>query len=80
MFRLYSATMSTEYKFLTEPSDWFKCSICFEIARDPKQHEGCGKIFCSECIEKCMNKPCPNCRGENPKYFTDKRGLLIIYD
>ena len=80
--------MSTEYKFITELSDRFKCLICFEIVRDPKQHEGCGKIFCSECIEKCKNNPCPcgkegtfeNITGEHEKTtFTDHLPYKTVF-
>ena len=41
-----------DYKFLAEPDDGLKCLICHEVARDPKQHEDCGKLFCEKCIEK----------------------------
>ena len=39
---------STEYKFIREPDDALKCAICLEVARDPHQHEECGKLFCKE--------------------------------
>ncbi len=65
---------SIEYKFITEPDDGLKCLICHEVARDPKQHEDCGKLFCGKCIEKYGDtKPCPYCRMEQPKYFKDNR-------
>ncbi len=68
-----------DYKFLTEPEDDLKCLICHEVARDPKQHEDCGKLFCEKCIEKYgMGKPCPNCRKEQPLYFYDNRSELRI--
>ena len=66
-----SQSKEIDYIFITEPDDSLKCSTCFEVARDPKQCEDCGKLFCSECIEKNGNKPCPNCRKENPRYFKD---------
>ena len=61
------------YKFVSEPDDSLKCSICLEVAVDPKQEEECGKLFCSECIRKNGNKPCPTCRTVSPKYFSDKK-------
>ena len=63
-----------DYKFVSPPDDNLKCVICLEVAQDPKQHEDCGKLFCSECIEKNGRKPCPNCRAVNSRYFKDKRG------
>ncbi len=63
-----------DYKCFCDPSERLKCLICHEVAREPKQHEDCGKIFCSECIEKNGNNPCPNCRSTSHRYFLDKRG------
>ena len=68
------AARKYEYNFIGEPSDKLKCLICLDVAKDPKQHETCGKIFCSECIEKNKDKPCPSCRAKSPNYFTDTRG------
>ena len=41
-----------DYKFITEPDDTLKCCICLEVARGPKQEEGHGKLFCSDCIQE----------------------------
>ncbi len=69
-----NSTAGYEYNFITEPDDDLKCLICHEVARDPKQHEACGKLFCEKCIEKYgMDKPCPYCRMEQPLYFKDNR-------
>ena len=68
------AARKYEYNFIDELSDKLKCLICLDVAKDPKQHETCGKIFCSECIEKNKDKPCPSCRTKSPNYFTDTRG------
>ena len=68
------ANKKCEYNFIGEPSDKLKCLICLDVAKDPKQHETCGKIFCKECIEKNKDKPCPSCRAKSPNYFTDTRG------
>ncbi len=55
-----------EYPFVEEPSDDLKCLICLCVARDPQQHGdgGCGKIFCTSCIDKYKKNDdkCPNCR------------------
>ena len=67
-------TRNQDYKFTSPPDDNLKCVICLKVAQYPKQHEDCGKFFCSECIEKNGRKPCPNCRAVNPRYFKDKRG------
>ena len=66
------------YNFITEPDPNLKCVICLELASQPKQCEDCGKLFCSDCIEKNGRKPCPNCRTVNPKYFKDVRGKMKI--
>ena len=64
---------SKKLSFLSGPDDSLLCSICLEIATQPKQCEDCGKLFCSECIEKNRRKPCPNCKTANPEYFRDVR-------
>ena len=68
------ASMTREYKFVSEPDDVLKCAICLEIARDPHQHEECGRLFCKECIENYGRaKPCPHCRIWGSQYFRDNR-------
>ena len=59
------------------------CVICLEIAEDPWQHGKCGRLLCKECLEKLgRNKPCPNCRMEQPQYFEDNKSkctyLVVI--
>ena len=53
-----------DYQWITEPPDELKCAICISVARDPQQHggNGCGKVFCSSCIEDYNSKSCPICR------------------
>ena len=64
----------SEYTFLHELDDDLKCLICLEVARDPLQHEACGKLFCKDCLEEYgKDKACPNCRMES-HYYEDKRG------
>ncbi len=60
------------YNFSTETKDDLKCSICLKVASYPRQHD-CGKLFCKKCIEQYgMDKPCPSCKKEKPRYFEDK--------
>jgi len=63
-----------DYEFTSDPSERLKCLICLGVAIKPKQHEDCGKLFCSGCLDKIGNTPCPNCRSSSNKYFLDKRG------
>ena len=64
-----------DYNFLSEPDVSLKCLICLAVARDPRQHEECGKLFCSECIEKYgTDKPCPNCKKAGAHFYKDHRG------
>ena len=60
--------MESDYKFIKEPDHVLKCCV----ARDPKQEEGCGKLFCRDCIEE-WDEACPHCRAEDPRYFNDRR-------
>ncbi len=74
-----NSTAGYEYNFITEPEDALKCLICHEVARDPKQHEECGKLYCEKCIWKYgIRKPCPYCRKEQPLYFKDNKSELRI--
>ena len=38
--------------FLAPPSDALVCQICLFVARNPKQHEVCGRLFCEGCLQK----------------------------
>ena len=67
-----------DYSFLSEPDDALKCHICLSVARDPRQHEECGKLFCSECIEKYgIDEPCPNCKKTGAQFYKDHRGRQV---
>ena len=62
------------YNYVTEPEDELKCLICLDVAKDPLQHEECGKLFCKECLGKYgKKKPCPNCKTKDSKYYKDKK-------
>ena len=64
---------------LAEPDDGLKCLVCSEVAKDPLQHQACGKLFCKKCIEEYgKDKPCPNCKVENTLYSADKRGKKMV--
>ena len=69
---------SREYKFVRELADVLKCGICLGVARDPHQHEECGKLFCKECIDKFgRDKCCPHCRTRGSQYFRDNKSKYI---
>ena len=72
------ASNKFDYQFITEPDESLKCSICLEVAVDPKQEEGCGKLFCRECIRKNGSQPCPNCRTGHPNYYNDKKSKVHL--
>ena len=68
------ATKGEAVVFVVEPDDDMKCLICFDVARDPLQHEACGKLYCRACLEKYgRDQPCPNCREEQSNYYVDNR-------
>ena len=72
-----NAKKSGNYNYIAKLDANLICSICLDLASHPKQCEDCGKLFCSECIEKNGRKPCPNCRKENPRYFKDVKSKVI---
>ncbi len=69
-----SSTAGYEYKFISEPEDDLKCSICLKVGGYPWQHDECGKLFCRKCIEQYgEDNPCHSCKKVKPRYFEDKR-------
>ena len=70
---LSMASNKFDYKFVTEPDDSLKCSICLEVVVNPEKEIECGKLYCNECIRKNGEKPCPTCRTDSPKFFSDKK-------
>lgn len=48
------------------------CALCLEVAVNPLQHEKCGKLFCSDCLEE--RTPCPHCKTKDFKYFLIQSG------
>ena len=72
-----------ELKFVEEPSSDLKCLICLCVARDPLQHggEGCGKIYCNECITEYKKKS-DKCRREIVAFKdvrSEYRAAIIIF-
>ncbi len=73
-----SSPCNTEYDFIGEVDD-LKCLICLGVARDPLQHEACGKLFCKDCLDMFgKDRPCPNCREEKSRYYVDKRSKFLF--
>ena len=62
-------------KFVDVPPSDIVCSLCNLVARDPRQMECCGKVFCRICIEKARNSSnlCPHCH-KTGNCFIDHRG------
>lgn len=56
-----------------------ECPICLEIFEDPVVVVGCGHIFCSKCIEKCLEskKECPFCKKKTTKDLVEKLDISI---
>ena len=72
--------MSTKlgYQLISELDDEVKCLICLEVAREPFQHEECGKLFCKECLETYgKKKPCPHCKTGSQYYKDNKSECLF---
>lgn len=68
-------------RFLDLKDESFSCLICLCIAKNPKECNKCGFVFCSKCISKWfLNKRiCPNrCRSKITKIKS--KGFLKIYN
>lgn len=66
-------------KFIAEPSEALRCIICFGVAKEPVQHEACGRLFCKSCVERLGGgQPCPYCRRKQPNYFSDSKSKVNI--
>ena len=73
-----ASNVKDEYTFLEE-EDALKCSICLDVARDPQQHDVCGKLLCKVCLEKHGRiKPCPTCK-QGSNYFDDAKSKYYWY-
>ena len=40
-----------DYVYLDKDVHALTCPICLNVARDPQQHDKCGKTFCKNCLE-----------------------------
>ena len=58
-----SADQCLEQKFI----DQYECRVCLYVVIKPEQCSECDKLYCGECIKKCleMSKKCPSCREPN---------------
>ena len=66
------------YCFVSKPGDALLCVVCQEVAEEPWQHGGCGRLLCKKCLEKLgKDKPCPNCKGKKPQYFEDNKSVFL---
>ena len=73
-----SNVTDSKYKFVSEPEDDLLCLVCLEVAEEPWQHADCGRLLCKKCLDTLgKDKPCPNCREEEPQYFNDSRSKLL---
>ncbi len=52
------------FRFVEKPPEWLVCAVCQALAHNPVQANCCGKIYCSQCIErwKTRSNSCPTCR------------------
>ena len=68
-----------EYNLTEELDGSLECAICLDVAEDPYQHvgQGCGRLLCKACFERLGNRPCPNCKREEPQYVEDPKSELI---
>ena len=74
-----SADIVNKYHFIAEPDSALQCVICLDVAEDPRQHEECGRLLRTGCLEKYgRDKPCPNCRREQPQYIKDKFYCAVV--
>ena len=81
LLKMASNVTDSKYKFVSEPEDDLLCLICLEVAEEPWQHADCGRLLCKKCLDKLgKNKPCPNCRKEQPQYFNDSRSKFRLME
>ena len=63
-------------QFVSEVPHALQCLICTLAAREARQIDCCGKVFCRACLSKLKwsdNSACPNCRETRWKSFADKK-------
>ncbi|CAD8109323.1 unnamed protein product [Paramecium sonneborni] len=70
-------------KFINYNSDSFDCAICSCVARNPKECNQCGGIFCGYCIDNWLKKSGGECIFRCPQKLSINpisRALKKIYD
>ena len=68
----------SDYKFVRKPSKSLMCLICMDVAKEPMQHEACGKLVCRDCLESFgKDRPCPGCKRMS-EYYTDNKSKFTI--
>ncbi len=71
-YKLDTLTVRLENVFISEDLildnkfnfDFLNCKLCYSVIRDPVSCNQCEDLFCSFCIDICLDKKnrCPHCR------------------
>ena len=56
----------------------FSCTICLNVAFDPKECAQCSKLNCTTCLTDWFKKndTCPNCRNKYGSKWT--KGIIMM--
>ena len=68
-----------EYRLISDEAGTdLKCILCLKVAKEPLQHQECGRLLCKECWyqHKRDYNHCPHCKSEKPVFFHDKKGNM----
>ena len=73
-----------EYKFVTEPDDYFFCPVNYDLLLQPHQSTCCGNHFSPEAVTVFQGNECPLCKKKNftaqpNKYFGDRVRSLDVF-
>ena len=69
--------LKMDHMFVLKPQISLQCMICSKVAKDPLQHESCGKLFCRLCLEKKgRDKPCHHCGKQGTQFYVDNKSKL----
>lgn len=70
-------------RFVGNEHENFHCLICLNVAKDPYECHGCGKLICMVCITGWVSKSpefkCPNRCTANDIKPINSRALIRIY-
>lgn len=70
-------------RFLGTDHESFHCLICLNVAKDPYECHGCGKMICMVCITGWVSKnpefKCPNRCGNNEIKPVASKALMRMY-